>query len=342
MKRKDNLFEHITDFNNLRTAYLKALKGKRFSNTALIFDLKADENLYRMKTVLEKNAYKIGNYRQFKIYDPKERVITAASFDDRIVHHSIMNILEAVFERQFIFHTYACRKQKGTHKAVQYVFKKSKNCKYFLKLDVKKYFDSISHKKLKELLLRIIKDKQCLNLLFSIIDSYNVSDGYGLPIGNLTSQFFANYYLSPLDHFVLEKLNPKGYVRYMDDIIVFSDSKGELKNIYKEMQNFIFTFSLSFKQPVINSCKKGVPFLGFSVSDFGIFLLNKNCKRKVKKVKDLIHDFNQGLITERNFADRINSICSVNKILKGRKLFLFSYKNSAFPLASSREREKLW
>lgn len=131
MKRKDNLFEQITDFNNLRTAYLKALKGKRFSNTALIFDLKADENLYRMKTVLEKNAYKIGNYRQFKIYDPKERVITAASFDDRIVHHSIMNILEAVFERQFIFHTYACRKQKGTHKAVQYVFKKSKTANIF-------------------------------------------------------------------------------------------------------------------------------------------------------------------------------------------------------------------
>ncbi len=328
MKRKDNLFEQITDFNNLRTAYLKALKGKRFSNTALIFGLKADENLYRIKTALEKNAYKIGNYRQFKIYDPKERIITAASFEDRIVHHSVMNILEPVFERQFIFHTYACRKQKGTHKAVQYVFKKSKNCKYFLKLDVKKYFDSISHKKLKDLLLRIIKDKQCLNLLFAIIDSYNISKGYGLPIGNLTSQFFANYYLSPFDHFVLERLNSKGYVRYMDDIIVFSDSKGELKNIYKKMQKFIFTFSLNFKQPVINSCKNGVPFLGFSVSDSGIFLLNKNRKRKVKKIKHLVHDFNQGLITEENFTDRINSICSVYKILKGRNLFLSSYKNS--------------
>ncbi len=339
MKRKDNLFEQITDFNNLRTAYLKALKGKRFSNAALIFDLKTDENLYRIKNSLEKNTYKIGNYRQFKIYDPKERIITAASFEDRIVHHSIMNILEPVFERQFVFHTYACRKQKGTHKAVQYVFKKSKSCKYFLKLDVKKYFDSISHRKLKDLLLRIIKDKQCLSLLFSIIDSYNVSDCCGLPIGNLTSQFFANYYLSPLDHFVLEKLNPKGYVRYMDDIIVFSDSKGELKNIYKEMQNFIAPFSLNFKQPVINSCKNGVPFLGFSVSDSGILLLNKNRKRKIKKINRLVYDFNQGLITEGNFVDRLNSICSVNKILKGRKLFLFSYKNSVFPLVNSRGGE---
>ena len=306
MKRAGNLFEWITDFNNLRAAYLKAVKGKRFSNTALIFDLKADENLCRIKKELESGTYRIGNYRQFKIYDPKERTITAASFEDRIVHHAIMNVLEPVFERQFIFHTYACRKQKGTHRAVQYAFKKAGSCKYFLKLDVRKYFDSIPHKRLKELLFRIIKDRKCLALLFEIIDSYSVSDGRGLPIGNLTSQFFANYYLSPLDHFVLEKLKPKGYARYMDDSAVFSDSKSALKNILDEMQKFTAPFSLFFKQPVINSCRNGVPFLGYSVSDKRISLLNRTRRRKERKARRLVYEFNHGLIDEEKFADRIN------------------------------------
>ncbi|MCQ2591281.1 MAG: hypothetical protein MJ188_00735 [Treponema sp.] len=121
MKRADNLFNQITDFNNLRLAYLKALKGKRFTPDAIIFGVKGDVNLYEIKIKLINQTYHIGNYRQFKIYNPKERLITAATFEDRIVHHAIMNVLEPVFERQFVFHTYACRKNKGTHKAIKYV-----------------------------------------------------------------------------------------------------------------------------------------------------------------------------------------------------------------------------
>lgn len=119
------------------------------------------------------------------------------------MHHAIMNILEPVFERQFIYYTYACRKNKGSHKAVLYAFEKARKCKYFIKLDVRKYFDNIDHEILKSMLNHIIKDRKCLNLLFSIIDSYGWGqEGKGLQIGNLTSQFFANYYLSVLDHFV--------------------------------------------------------------------------------------------------------------------------------------------
>lgn len=312
MKRAGNLFEQITDFNNLRSAYLKALKGKRLSNAALIFGMKADENLCRIKKELESGIYRIGKYRQFKIYDPKEWTITAARFEDRIVHHAIMNVLEPVFEKQFVFHTYACRKQKGMHKAVKYALKKAGSCKYFLKLDVRKYFDSVPHEKLKELLFRIIKDRKCLALLFEIIDSYSISDGRGLPIGNLTSQFFANCYLSPLDHFVLEKLKPKGYARYMDDIAVFSDSKSALKNILFEMQKFIEPFSLLFKQPAIDSCRAGVPFLGYSVSGRGISLLGRTRRRKARKVRRLAYEFRQGLIDGEKFADRIS--CMENAV----------------------------
>ena len=298
MKRVSNLFLQITDFNNLRLAYLKALKGKRSSSSAIIFRANADINLYQLKKDLESQTYKPGKNNQFKIYDPKERIITAACFEDRIVHHAVMNILEPVFEKQFIFHTYACRKNKGTHKAVKYVCNKVKHYSYYLKLDVRKYFDSISHQKMKNLLCRIIKDKQTLNLLLKIIDSYSISEEKGLPIGNLTSQFFANFYLSGLDHYVLEQLKVQGYVRYMDDIIIFSNSKEELREIFKHIKTFALSFELIFKQPVINSCKNGVPFLGYLISNNKIKVLSKNRKRKMKKIKKLTYDYSKVSIDE--------------------------------------------
>lgn len=152
-----------------------------------------------------------------------------------------MNILETVFERQFIFHTYACRKGKGTHKAIEYAFKKAKQCKYFLKLDVRKYFDNVDPDVLKVKPCRIIKDEKCLRLLFSIIDSYG-EDNKQLPIGNLTSQFFVNLYLSPMDHMVFETLKPHGYVRYMDDVIIFEDSKSRLLEIYKAFKHITLIY----------------------------------------------------------------------------------------------------
>lgn len=308
MKRVSNLFLQITDFNNLRLAYLKALKGKRSSSSAIIFRANADIKLYQLKKDLESQTYKPGKYNQFKIYDPKERIITAACFEDRIVHHAVMNILEPVFEKQFIFHTYACRKNKGTHKAVKYVCNKVKHYSYYLKLDVRKYFDSISHRKIKNLLCRIIKDKQTLNLLFKIIDSYSISEEKGLPIGNLTSQFFANFYLSGLDHYVLEQLKVQGYVRYMDDIIIFSNNKEELREIFKHIKTFALSFELIFKQPVINSCKNGVPFLGYLISNNKIKVLSKNRKRKMKKIKKLTYDYSKVSIDESEFANRLNML----------------------------------
>ena len=240
MKRADNLFEQITDLENLKLAYLKAMKGKRYTPAALIYGNKVDENLFSLKVQLENEIYNHGKYRQFKIYDPKERIITAASFEDRIIHHAIMLILEPVFEKQFIFHTYACRKGKGTHKALEYASKKAKQCEYFLKLDVRKYFDNVNHTVLKAKLFRIIKDEKCLRLLFSIIDSFG-EDNKQLPIGNLTSQFFANFYLSSMDHLVLEKLKPQGYVRYMDDVIIFDNSKSKLMETYRTLNNYVAT-----------------------------------------------------------------------------------------------------
>ncbi len=319
MKRTANLFERICDIQNLHEVYYKAAKSKKLTSEALAFNQNYENNLENLRLSLVNGAYSHGKYRQFTIIDPKERIISAAPFADRIIHHAVINVLEPVFERQFIFHTYACRKGKGPHAAARYAFKKAKSCKYFLKLDVKKYFDSIDHEVLKTLLCRIIKDRCCINLLFNIVDSFCVSSSdsknrKGLPIGNLTSQFFANYYLSPLDHFALEKLKPAGYVRYMDDIIVFENSKEQLRASFIEIKKFCDErLRLSLKIPVFGSCKDGVPFLGWNISCKKVGVL-KNTKRRMKsRLKQIEHDFRFGRTSFEKAVLRTESVFAARK-----------------------------
>ena len=158
MKRQNHLFDDIVDYGNIRLAFLKALRGNRSSSGAINFCRNIDENLASLRDKLITLNCGWGDYHSFMITDPKPRVISAAPFEQRIMHHAIMNILEPVFERPLIYHSYACRKGKGTHAAVQYAFKQCKSNQFFLKLDVRKYFDSIDHETLKTLLRKLIKD----------------------------------------------------------------------------------------------------------------------------------------------------------------------------------------
>ena len=317
MKRVGKLFEEICCIQNLHEAYYKASKNKRLTAGYIHFRKNAEKNLAFLRQLLLDGKYKHGKYRHFTITDPKQRLISAATFSDRVIHHAIMNVLEPVFERQFIFHTYACRKGKGTHAAARYAFKCAKSSAYFLKLDVKKYFDSIDHAVLKYLLCRIIKDARCLSLLFCVIDSYKVSFGgdaasereKGLPIGNLTSQFFANFYLSLLDHFVLEKLKPKAYVRYMDDIVIFDDSLLRLKQIFKDVEIFCSEkLVLSIKMPVFGKCRNGVPFLGWKLSSKGIRILKKTQRRMKQKLLVIKAEFSAGKISLEKACERAKSL----------------------------------
>ena len=316
MKRATKLFDQICDIQNLHEAYYKASKSKRLSAEVMIFNQNYEQNLENLRCSLIEGSYRHGKYCQFTIIDPKERIISAAPFADRIVHHAIINVLEPVFERQFIFHTYACRVGKGTHAAARYAFRKAKSCKCFLKLDVRKYFDSINHSVLKRFLRRIIKDSRCLTLLFGVIDTYcvnqnelNVSDKKGLPIGNLTSQFFANFYLSALDHFVLEQLKPCGYVRYMDDIVVFENSKDRLKSIFAGIQDFCSeNLKLLLKTPVFGLCKNGVPFLGWNISSEKITVLKSTHSRMKSKLSQIENDFLRGRSTLEKSLERITAV----------------------------------
>ena len=323
MKRAGNLFEKICDIQNLHEAYYKASKNKRFTSGYINFRKNPEENLEKLRKSLLDGKYTHGQYRHFTITDPKQRLISAAPFPDRVMHHAIMNVLEPVFERQFIFHTYACRKGKGTHAAARYAFKCAKKSPYFLKLDVRKYFDSIDHTVLKQFLCRIIKDARCLELLFGVIDSYKIDfEGdsaarkKGLPIGNLTSQFFANFYLSALDHFIMEKLKPEGYVRYMDDMVIFGDSIKELKRIFDEVERFCLEkLTLFLKVPVFGKTVRGVPFLGWRITKDRIFLLSKTKRRMKNRLKEIQKAFERGKITEEKAVERTKAVFAARKII---------------------------
>ena len=265
MKRAKSLFNQIISYENVRLAWLKARRHKTSKNVVKNFSKNVNKNLLIVQKNLKSKPAILSSYSQFTIYEPKERLISVVPFIDRVMHHAIMNVLEPVFEKQFIYHTYACRKGKGSHKAIKYAFSKAKNCEFFLKLDVKKYFDNIDHQILKQKLSRIIKDKECLDLLFDIIDSFSTEKG--LPIGNLTSQFFANLYLSELDHFVLEKLKPSGYCRYMDDFLLFCNSKTELLKMYSKIESFCYEkLLLNLKPFIFGKCKDGIAFLGYKIT----------------------------------------------------------------------------
>ena len=251
MKRYGYLFEHIVSFENLLIAARKAFRGKKHRADVSEFYFYMEKELLKLQEELTLGTYCLQPYYTFNIYEPKERKICASSFRDRVVHHAICNVIGPVFEKSLIFDTYACRNNKGTHRAVARVRAFARKHPYFLKCDIKKFFESIDHKVLKELMRKKFKDKRLLNLLDLIIDHSvpGYARGKGLPIGNLTSQDFANYYLSGLDRFIKEELQVKGYVRYMDDFIIFEKEKTVLREILIKICYFLKeNFLLSIKE----------------------------------------------------------------------------------------------
>lgn len=286
MKRINNLIPLIADPDNLRLAFWKARKGKDYKEEVVLYRSVLDKNLLLLRNQILSTNVVIGNYQYFKIYDPKERTICAASFHQRILHHAIMNVCHSTFEKFQIFDSYASRKNKGTYAALERAKYYTKKYKWFLKLDVRKYFDSIDHNILKSLLRKKFKDRKLLNIFYQIIDSYQTEPQKGLPIGNLTSQYFANHYLSISDHFVKEKLQVKAYVRYMDDMVLWSNEKKELLHVGKEFQWFINKeLKLHLKPFCLNAKEKGLPFLGYVLFPKTVLLNNSSRKRFKAKLK---------------------------------------------------------
>ncbi|MBP5673741.1 MAG: hypothetical protein J6X49_15240 [Victivallales bacterium] len=221
MKRAGNLYMEIAEMDNLRLAFWKAQRGKRGKREVMAYRENLDEELMRLHEQLVQGEVEVGRYHYFTIHDPKERMICAADFRERVLHHAIMNVCEPFFERYQIHDSYACRKGKGVDACLERLQEMCRRHQWYLKLDIHKYFDSIPHEGMKQVLRHYFKDTRLLMLFYRIIDSYEVASGRGIPIGNLTSQHFANMYLGVLDHQLKEVWKVPGYVRYMDDFILF-------------------------------------------------------------------------------------------------------------------------
>ncbi|MDR0543215.1 MAG: RNA-directed DNA polymerase [Dysgonamonadaceae bacterium] len=311
MKRKGFLFDNITDMDNLRLGFWKAQKGKSAKSDVIEFRRGLDHRLSQISKALSENTYPFGQYHYFTIYDPKRRVICAASFAERVIHHAIMNICAADFENYQIPYSFACRKNKGTFAAVKQAAQYQKQFKWFLKLDMRKYFDSIDHNILFSKIQCVYKDPHLLNLFWQIIDSYHSSDDKGLPIGNLTSQYFANHYLSFADKQAIEKLRIPAYIRYMDDILLWANDRNELMEKGLQLESFIKEhLKLNLKPFVLNRVEHGLPALGFLFFPKTIRLSSRTKKRYISKTGKYTGDLNNNRISETEYAQRFLSAYS--------------------------------
>ncbi|MCX8015814.1 MAG: reverse transcriptase/maturase family protein [Patescibacteria group bacterium] len=306
------MFDKICSFQNLYSAYLKARKAKRYRPYILEFNFNLEENLLNLQKDLLNLTYQPGPYRQFTVCDSKKRLIKAPAFRDRIIHHALCNVIEPIFDRGFIFDSYACRKNKGTHRAVKRLGNFIKSLKtrlgesttsvetYCLKCDVSKYFENIDHNLLLGFIAKKIKDKRVFWLIKRIIES----DSPGIPIGNLTSQLFANIYLNELDQFIKHYLREKYYLRYMDDFLILDINKKRLHQIKRQIQKFLrdkLRLELHPKKANIFPINKGIDFLGYKIF-FNYRLLRKNTvKRFIRRLKKHQQQLKNNLIKINDF-----------------------------------------
>lgn len=279
------MFDQLTSWSNLLLAFHKAARGKRGKPGVAAFEHRLEDNLLQIQRELRHRTYTPGSYVSFHIHDPKRRLISAAPFRDRVVHHALCNLIEPVFERSFIEDSYANRLGKGTHRARDRCQQYARRFRYVLQLDVRQFFPSIDHAVLLQQLQRKLHDPSVLWLCSRILESgvgvlgneydmvYFPGDDLlaalrprGLPIGNLTSQFWANVYLNPVDHFIKRELGCKGYVRYVDDLLLFHDDRKTLTRWKRQLISRLATLRLAphpGAQP--RPVTEGIPFLGFVI-----------------------------------------------------------------------------
>lgn len=284
MKRVGYLFDAVCSFENLLLASRRSQLAKRFRGEVLRFNHHREDHLLEIQRQLREGSYRPGPHRHFEIFEPKRRWISAAPYRDRVVHHALCNVVAPVFERGFIFDSWANRAGKGTHRAVLRYQAFAARARYALKLDIRKYFPTIDHTLLKQRFRTVLKDPRVLDLLDLIVDvgrSPDVVDLYfpgddlftpslrphGLPIGNLTSQLFANVFLDELDHWIKDRPGAPAYLRFVDDFVVLGDSKEELVAWRDAIRERLVAMRLALheRKCVIRRTAEGLPFLGYVV-----------------------------------------------------------------------------
>jgi hypothetical protein len=265
VKRIGGLFERIASAPVLAEALWRAARGKADRRAVRALRRDAPAALASIAEELRAGTYRFGPYTSFEIRDPKSRTIRAPAFRDRVVHHAMLAVTGPVFERGAIGRSYACRKGRGQHRALDQAARWTRHHEAFLKLDVRRFYDSISHECLLRALGRRFREARLLDLFAALLDSYRTSPGHGLPIGALTSQYLGNFTLDPLDHWVLERAGHRCYLRYMDDMLLFGEL-ATLRGLKDGIEEQLLRLGLRVKDHgILNRCVLGVPWLGFTL-----------------------------------------------------------------------------
>ncbi len=339
METLRNIYPTIYDFENLHEAYLSARKNKRYRGDVLEFTTRLEENLIQLQNELIYKTYQVGRYREFYVYEPKKRLIMALQFRDRVIQWAIYRHLNPWFDKQFIYDSYGCREGKGTHRAanrLQYWMRqvsRKKERYYYLKLDISKYFYRVDHRVLMDILQRKIEDEDLLELLDRIVNCEHTAFGLpaftdpadcppedrlldtGMPIGNLSSQLFANIYLNELDQYAKQELRLHYYIRYMDDIIILHKDKRYLREIKDDIENFLWEklrLNLN-KKTAIRPISQGIEFVGFRIFTTHRKLKKSSVKKMKSRLKYVRAAFERGEIDEESLRATEASYLGVMK-----------------------------
>lgn len=301
-----NEFDQKLTYDNLMKAHKLSKKGKGYRKDVIKFNLKQEEYIMWLYNELKNLTYKHGGYTTFYIYEPKVRKIEKSRYIDRIVHRWIAdNFLTPYFVPTFIQTTYACLPKRGMHKACLDLQKSMQHCKriwndyYILKMDIKKYFENIDKNILYAILKRKIKDKKLLWLIEEVI--YSNKGNKNLPIGNYTSQMFANIYLNELDQYAKHILHCKYFFRYLDDIVILAKTKQQAKEYLEKIRNFLnesLQLELNQKTQIFKS-KQGVNFCGFKTNEYRLKIRDKGKRKLKKKIKELKYYIKRGKISSK-------------------------------------------
>ena len=310
------MYTTLTAWENLLLAYRKASKGKRGHPNVAAFEHRFEDHLFELQDELRAFTYQPGAYRSFYIHEPKRRLISAAPFRDRVVHHALCNLIEPIFERNFIHDSYANRIGKGTHRALDRAQAFARRYRYVLQCDLRQFFPSIDHAILQMELARKLDDEKVLWLCERIIESgigvlreeyemvYFEDDNLlaanrprGLPIGNLTSQFWANVYMNPFDHFVKRGLGCKAYLRYVDDFLLFAEDK----KVLSEWKQAIGSRLARLRLTIHPHAQPRPVFEGFTFLGFRIFPEKRRLKHQKglyyqRKLRKMTRDYAEGKI----------------------------------------------
>ena len=313
-KRLGNIWNQITEFDNIFEAYRLTENGKQDKITVNIFKYNLEANLINIKRLLDTNKWIPGKYNYFRIYIPKEREIGCPPFKDTIVHHAILRVIAPYIQNRYIFNSYAVKKGKGIHLAVrmlqrycreaQSLFHKDKSDIYVIKGDIHHYFQSIDTNILKRKLRCYIKDKRVLNLFDLIIDGYpNNSKHPGIPHGAYMSQFLADMYMDTLDQYITKDLKVRYYLRYMDDFVLIVEDKYIAQHLLKKIRNFLqFNLKLQLNQKTkIFPLSKGIPFTGYITYPTHILPKKENIRRIKKRLRRLLKLFRDKRIDNERF-----------------------------------------